>query len=113
MTARIPAVGTLRDRVQLRGKTMVADGVGGHEAVYMALATVWARVHALRGRETREAGGRTASISHTVVMRFRSDVKPGDRIAYRGRELEVLSAEDLNGRRAYLSCACTETSVIG
>ena len=30
---------------------------------------------------------------HTVVLRFRTDLKPGDRIGYRGRDLEVLAAE--------------------
>jgi head-tail adaptor len=52
-------------------------------------------------------------ISHSVVMRFRADLGPGDRIVYRGRNLDVVTAGDLNGRRAYLSCACTETSVAG
>jgi SPP1 family predicted phage head-tail adaptor len=53
------------------------------------------------------------AISHSVVLRFRNDVSPGDRIVYRGRNLDVVSAADLNGRRAYLSCACSETSFTG
>jgi SPP1 family predicted phage head-tail adaptor len=53
------------------------------------------------------------AISHSVVLRFRSDVSPGDRIVYRGRNLDVVSTADLNGRRAYLSCACSETSFTG
>ena len=44
---------------------------------------------------------------------FRSDVAPGDRVVYRGRNLEVVSAADMNGRRAYLACACSETQVTG
>lgn len=113
MTTRIPPLGTLRDRVALKRKEMSPEAEGGHTVVYVPTATVWARVHSLKGRETREAGGRHARVSHSVVMRFRTDVKAGDRIVYRGRPLEVLSADDLNGRRAYLSCACAETSVIG
>jgi head-tail adaptor len=53
------------------------------------------------------------AISHAVVLRFRADLGPGDRIVYRGRNLDVVSAADLNGRRAYLSCACSETHVTG
>jgi SPP1 family predicted phage head-tail adaptor len=53
------------------------------------------------------------AISHAVVLRFRPDIGPGDRVIYRGRNLDVVSAADLNGRRAYLSCACSETQVTG
>lgn len=44
--------------------------------------------------------------SHSVVIRFRSDVRPGDRFVYRGRLLEVVDPTDLNGRRVYLNCTC-------
>ncbi len=67
----------------------------------------------LTGRQGANADGRTVAISHSVVLRFRNDVSPGDRIVYRGRNLDVVSAADLNGRRAYLSCACSETSFTG
>ena len=46
-------------------------------------------------------------------MRFRSDLKAGDRIAYRGTTLDVLAVGDLNGRRSYLSCQCTARAVTG
>jgi head-tail adaptor len=48
-----------------------------------------------------------------VVLRFRIDLHPGDRITYRGRDLEVMAANDLNGRRAYLACQCSERVVTG
>jgi SPP1 family predicted phage head-tail adaptor len=70
-------------------------------------------VRSLSGRQGSRADGRAVTISHSVVLRFRADVKPGDRITYRGRDLDVVSAADLNGRRAYLSCACSETGVMG
>ena len=113
MSARIPPIGSLRDRVQLQRKDMSADLVGGHATSFTPLATVWARVKSLRGRERREADGRSTIVSHTVVMRYRADLNAGDQIAYRGRILEVLSAADLNGRRAYLSCSCAEKTVAG
>lgn len=113
MSMRIPPIGTLRDRVQLQTKQMAHETAGGHSVVFNPLATVWARVTSLKGRETREASGRTATISHSAVIRFRTDLNPGDRIIYRGKGLEIISAEDLNGRRAYLSCACTETKLVG
>jgi SPP1 family predicted phage head-tail adaptor len=106
MSERIPPVGTLTDRVQLRRRESLGDGGGGHERVFV-------RVRSLTGRQGVNADGRAVAISHSVVLRFREDVSPGDRIVYRGRNLDVVSAADLNGRRAYLSCACSETSFTG
>lgn len=60
-----------------------------------------------------ESDARGVAVSHSVVVRFRTDVKAGDRFGYRGRWLSVVSAADLNGRRAWLSCACVETGVVG
>lgn len=110
---KIPAVGTLTDRVQLKRRESVGDGGGGHERLYVPLTNVWARVRSLSGRQGTNADGRAVAISHSVVLRFRSDVSPGDRIVYRGRNLDVVSTADMNGRRAFLSCACSETSFTG
>lgn len=110
---RVPPLGTLRDRVQVHRCESVNEPEGGVASLFVPLATVWARVRSLSARQGESADGRAVTISHAVVMRFRSDVSPGDRITYRGRRLEVVSAEDLNGRRAYLICTCSETQVTG
>lgn len=113
MSAAIPPIGTLTDRVQLKRRESLAEAGGGHARLYVPLANAWARVRSLSGREGTDADGRTVAISHSVVLRFRSDLGPGDRIVYRGRNLEIVSAADLNGRKAYLGCTCRETSVTG
>lgn len=108
-----PPLGTLRDRIAIKRRDLADDGAGGTLTTWFPLATVWARVRELSGRAGQSADGRSSFISHSVVMRFRTDLSPGDRIVYRGRNLEVVNAADLNGRRAYLSCTCSETAVTG
>lgn len=103
----------MTDRVQLRRREMAGEDEGGHVAMFVPVASLWARVRSLTGRQGSSADGRAVEISHAVVLRFRTDIRPGDRIVYRGRSLDVVSAADLNGRRAYLSCACSETSFTG
>ena len=110
---KIPPVGTLTDRVQLKRRDSQDDGGGGHVRIYMPVAHLWARVRSLTGRQGTNADGRAVAISHSVVLRFRNHISPGVRIVYRGRNLDVVSAADLNGRRAYLSCACSETTFTG
>ena len=113
MSGKMPAIGTLTDRVQLKRRESVAEAGGGHTRLFLPAGNLWARVRSLSGRQGTNADGRVVAISHSVVMRFRADVAPGDRLVYRGRDLDVVSAADLNGRRAYLSCACSETSFTG
>jgi SPP1 family predicted phage head-tail adaptor len=110
---RLPAIGSLRDRVQVQRRDMNGEGEGGHAVVFMPMGTAWARVRSLSARQGQVEEGRGVSISHSVVLRYRADIKPGDRFVYRDRKLEVISAEDLNGRRAYLSCACSENAITG
>lgn len=113
MNAVTPSIGTLSDRVQIFRKDMSTTIDGGHTTIFVPLATVWARVHARPGGLGISADARAVQATHSVVMRFRTDLSVGDRFVYRSRALEVLSAEDLNGHKAYLSCACIETSIAG
>jgi len=113
VSAQPPPIGTLTDRVELKRREMAGEAGGGHMTLFVPVASLWARVRSLTGRQGTSADGRAVAISHSVVLRFRNDVRPGDRLVYRGRNLDVVSAADLNGRRAYLSCACSETSVTG
>lgn len=113
MSETIPPIGTLTDRVHLKKRETLAEAEGGHERIFVPLSNAWARVRSLTGRQGTNADGRMVAISHSVVLRFRGDVGPGDRIVYRGRNLDVVSAADINGRRAYIACACSETQVTG
>lgn len=111
MSTETPQIGALRDRVQLFRKDMTAEPEGGHIIVYVPLATVWARVHARPAGLSGFADARGVTATHTVVIRFRGDLTAGDRITWRGRALEVLSVEDLNGKRTFITCACSEARV--
>ena len=109
----MPPVGTMRDRVQLQRRETALLDTGGHETLYVPITAVWARVRARTARFMDESDGRATHCTHAVVIRFRKDVRAGDRIVYRGRALEIVSADDINGRRAYLSCLCVETAMVG
>jgi SPP1 family predicted phage head-tail adaptor len=113
MTPAAPPLGTLTDRVQLFKRDVSAELEGGEITTYVPLATVWARVRMLAARPAETADGRSVVLTHSAVLRYRSDFVPGDRLVYAGRKLEVIAAADLNGRRAYLSCTLSETAVTG
>ena len=113
MNRAIPPIGTMTDRVQLQRRETTREDEGGHIAIFVPVASLWSRVRTLSSRRGTSADGRAVEVSHAVVTRFRNDVRPGDRFVYRGRPLNVVSTEDINGRRLWLSCQCSETAVTG
>lgn len=108
-----PGISGLRDRVQVYRRETTAEDEGGHLALFVPAGTIWARVTATGARTVEIAGGRTAAMTHTVVVRHRTGISPGDRFVHRGRKLEILSTEDLTGRRQFLACRCAERVVTG
>ena len=108
-----PGISGLRDRVQVLRRETTAEDEGGHVTLFVPAGVLWARVTATGTRTIELADGRTAAMSHTVVVRHRTGIAPGDRFVHRGRKLEVLSAEDLTGRRQFLACRCAEHVVTG
>lgn len=113
MSEALPAIGMLTERIELRRRVVTDEAEGGSTALYATLATVWARVRQLGARADMLSDGRGQTITHAVVLRHRNDLRAGDRIAWRGRTLEVLAAADLDGRRVFLSCQCSERVVTG
>lgn len=90
MTQEHTPIGTLTDRIVIKSR------LGENLAPPLS---VWARVRSLGG---------TGEFSHTAIIRFRTDVKIGDQITYRGRSLNIGAAADFNGRRVYLRLDLSE-----
>lgn len=109
----LPQIGGLNERVVLQRREMTGEAEGGHVAIYVPMVTLWARVTALGGGRGFAADARGVEASHSVVIRYSSAVRAGDRFVYRGRNLEVLSAEDISGRRKFTACRCRERQVTG
>jgi SPP1 family predicted phage head-tail adaptor len=108
-----PGLGALTDRVSLQRRVDTSELEGGTAHMFMTVSSLWARVRALSARIAFAGDGRAAEASHSVVVRYRSDVAVGDRFGWRGRWLEVVGTSDLDGRRTWLSCQCMERGMVG
>lgn len=95
-------LGELDQRVVFQRKTRTQDGAGGAAKSWSDVATVWAHVRPLRGRE-RQDGGRAEGVrEYLVVVRWRDDLLDGDRIEWRGRYLNIRFPQDRGRRSEYL-----------
>lgn len=109
----VPVIGALTDRVSLQRRVDTSELEGGVAHMFMTVTSLWARVRNLSARIAMAGDGRVAEASHSVVVRYRTDVAVGDRFGWRGRWLEVVGVSDLDGRRVWLSCQCLERGMVG
>ena len=96
-----PRAGLLDRRIQLERRFDEVDDSGQSVPRWLPLATVWARVEPLGGREGFGQQQWVATGDLRFTIRWRGDVTPLHRVVHEGRPYDVVSvAED--GRRAAL-----------
>ena len=106
--------GTLRERVTIQAATVSQDSYGEPIKTWANLATnptVWANVGSRASGERFITGGEQvmANVTHTVRIRYRTDVTVKMRLQWRtSRYLYVENVVDPDGRKADLVLMCRE-----
>ena len=83
--------GDLTERVTLQSRTVAQDAYGQNAITWTDVATVWARVRAVSGREFFAAAQVQQEQTVKVLIRVRADVLPTWRLVWQG------SAHDITG----------------
>lgn len=104
--------GTLRHRVAIQSATQSVDDFGSPTATWTTLATVYARVEAISGREYFAAAQKQSEVTHRVTVRYRDDVTPTMRIMWGSVELLVESVLP-DERQRQLEIMCVQQSAHG
>jgi len=82
--------GKLNRRVTLQRQDTARDAVGQAKPVWTDVATVWAAVLPLRGREYFESAKVNSEITVSMVIRYRADVKPSWRVVSGGNGYDIV-----------------------
>lgn len=82
--------GKLRHRVQLQEHTTAFNASGDVVETWATVATLWAAVEPLQGRELFTAQAIDARLTHRVTLRYRDDVTASQRILFDSRILHLL-----------------------
>lgn len=98
----------LRRRLTLEEMQRVSDDGGGFVESWAAVATIFANVRPVGGRESVEHDRLAGRITHEVVLRYRAGVVPAMRFRSEARIYEILAATDVEERRRWLKCLCEE-----
>lgn len=101
----------MRNRVTIEQPERIADEAGGAEIVWTAVATVWAEIQPITGREVFESDQLGGRVTHDVRLRYRSGITPKMRILHAGRAFDIRYVANLGERGEWLICSCEEATV--
>ena len=90
--------GKLDRRITIQSPTSTRDGAGQPVEAWALLATVWARVEHLRGKEPFQGQEFNAQRTSVFTIRYRTDLDETMRIIFDGDTYDILAIAE-KGRR--------------
>jgi len=102
----------LRHRVTLRKKEIAEDALKQQSEAWADIATVWAAIEPLSGREYFAARQENAEVTAKITIRYRKDVTPDMRAVSEGRVFNVLSVINPGERNISLILMCKEALTV-
>jgi SPP1 family predicted phage head-tail adaptor len=103
-------IAALDQRLTLESPSRAPDGGGGADITWQAVAEVWAGVRPITGDERLRADQVAGRITHTVVIRRRTDMTPAMRFRSGSRIMEIVAVLDARPR-SRLRCLCEERNL--
>ena len=100
--------GTLRHRVTIQEKEITRDSYGGEQITWADVATVWAAVEPLAGREFMEGRRLDAELSTRIRIRYRSGLAPTQRVTWGDHTYDIQAVIDVDTRRREVYLMCRE-----
>ena len=98
----------LRQRLTLQKETRVSDGAGGYSRSWQDIADLWAEIIPLSGKERLFAEQIEAPISHKILLRYRSDITPDNRLVFEGRIFNIRYVFNVNENNEALEILAEE-----
>ena len=100
--------GTLRHLVTIQRPEVSRDTAGGEAITWTPIATVYASVEPLSGREWVTSNAMGGEISHRVRMRYFAGLVNTDRLLFNGRILRIEAILNTEERNIELVAMCRE-----
>lgn len=101
-------IGDLRHRITLQKLEMVQDSYGQPTETWTDVATVWAAVNPISGREFFQAETINSEITHKILIRHRAGIEPSMRVKFKDRIFTILSVINFQEKNEALQLMCKE-----
>lgn len=100
--------GDLNRRVTIQQRATTPDTFGQQSGIWTDVASCWAGIEQLMGRELEMAQAINAETTHRITLRYRAGITPAMRVLYQARVLNVLSVIDPDTAHVSLQLMCSE-----
>jgi SPP1 family predicted phage head-tail adaptor len=105
--------GQLNRRIQIQRQSTIQDSMGGPQRTWIHLATVWAGIQPLAGRELENAQRMASDITHQITVRYQpiffdTRVVAGYRALYKARVFNIHAALNEEERNAFITLLASE-----
>ena len=97
--------GDLDQRVLIQSRSVTKDAYGQDTITWVDVCSVWAQVHALRGREFFAAAQTQQEQSVKVRIRYRTDITQTCRLVHNGVNHDITGVIPV-GRKEMLEIMC-------
>ncbi len=108
MSKPVVKIGDLRHRITFQSERKVADTYRGHTSTWDDVATVWAKVEPVSGREYYYSHQLKNVISHKITVRHRDDITAELRIVFEKRIMKIESLVNLQEQERFIEIRCIE-----
>lgn len=100
--------GRLRQRITIQDKTVVQNDYGEEDITWTEVATVWAAIEPLRGREFLDAEMASAEITTRIVIRHRDGISPEMRVLHGATVYNIRAVIHVETRQREIQLMCQE-----
>jgi SPP1 family predicted phage head-tail adaptor len=100
--------GLLEHHVILQRLTLTPDGMGGGTQSWIVIGTPWAYIIPATAWENLKSMQLEAPITHSIYIRYRTDITARDRIVHRSRIFNIRSIIDIEEKKLFLELKAEE-----
>jgi len=78
-------------RIIFQKQSRVSNGMGGFTSTWSDATTkIWARILPTSAKESRLSDKETMTVSHTMSIRYRRDIRPSWRVKFKNRYFAIV-----------------------
>jgi SPP1 family predicted phage head-tail adaptor len=105
-----PSLGDLSHHIRIEAPVRTPDDAGGATITWTLQAEAYAAIRDASGREALEQDRLASRITHSVWLRYRTDLTATHRLMFGTRRFDIRAVLDRDGRRRFLECLCEEVT---
>ena len=100
-------IGSLRHRITIQKPVIIHDSIGQEVEEWQDVATVWASVEPLSGKEYFNAQQINSEISTKITLRYFKGLMPHWVVQFGQQRYDILSIINFEERNIYLQLLCS------